>query len=69
MTYNSVCPKIYILLFLQFGMILFILNSLYVMLCYVIGILKYGIIYPLKLIIYKLYDIPYSMLCYSGGGE
>lgn len=66
-TYNNVCQKLYILFILKKCKLIPKINSMYVMLCYVISYYIYLSIYLLKLLIYKLYGIPYSMLCYSGG--
>ena len=66
-TYNNVCRKLFIFFVLQKCKLQTILDSMYVMLCYVIEYSIYLSIHLLGLIVYKLSGITYCMLCYSRG--
>lgn len=63
-TYNDVCHNINIVKKTEKHPIQPNCTSMYVMLCYVICIVLYCTVYLLNVLIYKLFDIPYSMLCY-----
>lgn len=67
LTYKDVCRKLFKGFKKGFGVLASKVKSVYVMLCYVITISFYSLSLLLNVIAYKLYDIPYSMLCYSGG--